>query len=69
MKISTSMHYGQSYIGATKEIVEMEKAGLDCVWLAEAYSFDAVSAMGYVCLLYTSPSPRDYGESRMASSA
>jgi F420-dependent oxidoreductase-like protein len=48
VKISTSMHYGQSYIGATKEIVEMEKAGLDCVWLAEAYSFDAVSAMGYV---------------------
>ena len=42
------MHYNQGYVGATKEIVEMEKAGLDTVWLAEAYSFDAVSAMGYV---------------------
>ena len=26
-------------------------------------------AMGYSCLLYTSPSPRDYGTSRMPSSA
>lgn len=48
MKISTMMSYAQGYIGATKEIVEMEKAGLDVVWIPEAYSFDGVSAMGYV---------------------
>lgn len=48
MKISTMMSYAHSYVGATKEIVEMEKAGLDVVWIPEAYSFDGVSAMGYV---------------------
>ena len=48
MKISTMMSYAQGYVGATKEIVELEKAGLDVVWIPEAYSFDAVSAMGYV---------------------
>lgn len=48
MKISTLMSYAAGYIGATREIVEMEKAGLDVVWIPEAYSFDGVSAMGYV---------------------
>jgi len=28
-----------------------------------------VEAVAQTCLLYTSPSPRDYGESRMPSSA
>ncbi len=51
MKISTLMSYAQGYVGATKEIVEMEKAGLDVVWVPEAYSFDGVSAMGYIAAL------------------
>lgn len=42
------MSYAQGYVGATKEIAEMEKAGLDVVWVPEAYSFDGVSAMGYI---------------------
>jgi F420-dependent oxidoreductase-like protein len=42
------MSYAQGFAGATKEIVEMEKAGLDVVWVPEAYSFDGVSAMGYL---------------------
>ncbi len=42
------MSYSQGFAGATKEIVEMEKAGLNVVWVPEAYSFDAVSAMGYL---------------------
>ncbi|MCB1645857.1 MAG: LLM class F420-dependent oxidoreductase [Pseudomonadales bacterium] len=48
MKISTMMSYASGYVGATREIAEMEKAGLDVVWIPEAYSFDGVSAMGYV---------------------
>ena len=48
MKISTLMSYAQGYVGATNEIVEMEKAGLDVAWVPEAYSFDGVSAMGYI---------------------
>ena len=42
------MSYAQGYVGATKELVELEKAGLDVAWIPEAYSFDAVSAMGYI---------------------
>ena len=48
MKTSTLMSYAQGFVGATKEIMEMEKAGLDVVWVPEAYSFDGVSAMGYL---------------------
>jgi F420-dependent oxidoreductase-like protein len=48
MKISTIMNYAQGFAGASREIVEMEKAGLEVVWVPEAYSFDAVSAMGYL---------------------
>ena len=48
MKIFTMMSYAHGFVGATKELVEMEKAGLDVVWVPEAYSFDGVSAMGYL---------------------
>mgnify|MGYP001265713124 CR=1 FL=1 len=48
MKISTLMSYAHGFGGASKEIIELEKAGLDVVWVPEAYSFDAVSAMGYL---------------------
>jgi F420-dependent oxidoreductase-like protein len=41
-----------NYSGGFKETVEQladyEKAGLDIVFVAEAYSFDAVSQMGYI---------------------
>jgi F420-dependent oxidoreductase-like protein len=42
------MSYAHGFGGATQEIVELEKAGLDVVWVPEAYSFDAASAMGYL---------------------
>lgn len=42
------MSYAHGFGGASQEIVELEKAGLDVVWVPEAYSFDAVSAMGYL---------------------
>ena len=48
MKTSTLMSYAHGFAGAVSEIVELEKAGLDVVWVPEAYSFDGVSAMGYL---------------------
>ncbi len=48
MKICTTASYAQDYAGQTDQLIEMEKAGLDEVWVGEAYSFDAVSAMGYL---------------------
>lgn len=41
-----------SYSGGFKEaadtVADLEKAGLDLVWVAEAYGFDGVSLMGYI---------------------
>jgi F420-dependent oxidoreductase-like protein len=48
MKISTMVSYTRGFVDATGEIAIMEKAGLDLVWIPEAYSFDSVSAMGYL---------------------
>jgi F420-dependent oxidoreductase-like protein len=48
MKLSTQLQYGDDPIGQVEAVVALEKAGLDVVWVAEAYSFDAVSVMGYL---------------------
>ena len=42
------VNYSGDVVAAANEAVELEKAGLDCVWVAEAYSFDAISMMGYL---------------------
>jgi len=48
MLLSTQLQYGDDPIRSAESVVEMERAGLDVVWVAEAYSFDAVSLMGYL---------------------
>jgi len=42
MKLSTQLQYGDDPVGQIENVVDWEKAGLDVVWVAEAYSFDAV---------------------------
>jgi F420-dependent oxidoreductase-like protein len=48
MRISTLLSYASGFKEAVKEVQALEKAGLDVVWVPEAYSFDAPSAMGYL---------------------
>ncbi|MBA3906945.1 MAG: LLM class F420-dependent oxidoreductase [Pseudonocardiales bacterium] len=48
MKLSTQLTYGDDPIRQAEAVVALEQAGLDVVWVAEAYSFDAVSLMGYL---------------------
>ena len=48
MKLGTSVNYAGDFAQSVQQVVELEKAGLDIVWVAEAYSFDAVSQMGYL---------------------
>lgn len=48
MKLSTQLNYAGDIRAAADQVVAMEQAGLDLVWVAEAYSFDAVSLMGYL---------------------
>jgi F420-dependent oxidoreductase-like protein len=51
MKISTMLSYSGGFKEAARQVTEMEKAGLDLVWVAEAYGFDGPSLMGYLAAL------------------
>src|SRR5215218_10060708 len=48
MKIAMPLNYAGDFEGSARQVVELEKAGLDLVWVAEAYGVDAVSIMGYL---------------------
>ena len=48
MKLSMQVPYAGGFEQSVEQVVALEKAGLDIVYVAEAYSFDAVSAMGYI---------------------
>src|SRR5947199_9672676 len=48
MLLSTVLNYGDDPVRNAEAVVELEKAGLDVVWVPEAYSYDAVSLMGYL---------------------
>ncbi len=48
MKISTGLNYAGDVVKAADTVARLEAAGIDTVWIAEAYSFDAVSLMGYL---------------------
>ena len=51
MKIATGLSYSGGFKKAARNVAEMEKAGLDLVWVAEAYGFDSPSLMGYLAAL------------------
>ncbi len=51
MKISTVLSYSGGFRKAAAEVAELEKAGLDLVWVAEAYGLDSPSQMGYLAAL------------------
>jgi F420-dependent oxidoreductase-like protein len=48
MKLSTQISYGDNPVANVEYVVELERAGLDVAWVAEAYSFDAVSTLGFL---------------------
>ncbi len=51
MKIATNLSYAGGFREAAAEVAELEHAGLDLVWVAEAYGFDGPSLMGYLSAL------------------
>jgi F420-dependent oxidoreductase-like protein len=51
VKVSTMLSYAGGFQAAAREVAEMERAGLDLVWVAEAYGFDGPSLMGYLAAL------------------
>src|SRR3954466_9362671 len=48
MKLSTLLMYDGNPRSAADQVVALEKAGLDSVWVAEAYGFDSPTLMGYL---------------------
>ncbi len=43
-----NLAYAGGFKEAAEQVVELEKVGLDMVWVAEAYGFDAATLMGYL---------------------
>ncbi|GAA2407626.1 LLM class F420-dependent oxidoreductase [Actinomadura vinacea] len=48
MRIGMALNYAGGFKETVDELADFEKAGLDIVFVAEAYSFDAVSQLGYI---------------------
>ena len=68
-------HYDVVVVGAggsgLRATLGCAEAGLKTACISKVFPTRShtVAAQGGICLLYTSPSPRDEGESRMPSSA
>ncbi|MFV0496059.1 LLM class F420-dependent oxidoreductase [Mycobacterium sp.] len=48
MRIGIALDYSGGFHEAVERVVELEKAGIDIAVVAEAYSFDAISQLGYL---------------------
>jgi F420-dependent oxidoreductase-like protein len=48
MKLSMPLTYSGDLKEAVDQVVALEQAGLDVVWVAEAYGFDSPTLMGYL---------------------
>jgi F420-dependent oxidoreductase-like protein len=48
MQVSMQVSYAGGFKESAEQVTELERAGLDLVWVAEAYGFDGVSLMGYL---------------------
>ena len=48
MKIATLMNYADDYHAIVDEVRDLERAGLDVLFVPEAYGFDAPTMMGYL---------------------
>ena len=46
MRIGLAINYAGGFKEVAAEVADLERAGLDIVFVPEAYSFDAVSALG-----------------------
>ena len=48
MKLAMTLNYSGDFKADVIRVQELERAGLDLVWVPEAYSFDAISQVGYL---------------------
>ena len=55
-RLGVVFDYADTFITNAAEVTEFERAGVDLVSVAEAYSFDAVSQLGYLAAITTTMS-------------
>jgi F420-dependent oxidoreductase-like protein len=48
MKLSMMINYSGDFHADVRLVADLEAAGLDVVWIPEAYSFDAISQIGFL---------------------
>jgi F420-dependent oxidoreductase-like protein len=48
MKLATSISYSGDFHADVARVQDLERAGLDLVWIPEAYTFDAISQVGFL---------------------
>lgn len=48
MRIGIALNYSSGFHEAVDRVVELEKSGIEVAVVAEAYSFDAISQLGYL---------------------
>ena len=48
MKLSMQVGYSGGFAESVAQVQALEKAGMDIVYVAEAYGYDAVTLMGYL---------------------
>src|SRR5439155_7618283 len=46
--IAMPLNYAGGFEESARQVIALEKAGLDIAWVAEAYGYDGVSFMGYL---------------------
>jgi F420-dependent oxidoreductase-like protein len=51
MRLAMALGYSGGFKEAVRKVQDLEKAGLDIVWIAEAYSHDAISQVGYLAAM------------------
>src|SRR5262249_60444062 len=48
MRTGIFLNYAGGFLQAVDEVVELEKVGVDIALVAEAYSYDAISQLGFL---------------------
>ncbi|MFJ9407832.1 LLM class F420-dependent oxidoreductase [Streptomyces sp. NPDC101393] len=48
MELATTLQYAGDPRRAAEEVAALERAGLDAIWVAEAYGFDSPTIMGFL---------------------
>src|SRR5438067_2850938 len=48
MRLSSRLGYGDGFLKSVERVVQLEEVGLDVVWVAEAYGYDAATRLGYL---------------------